>query len=332
MAMTDGEPSAVAPDSPKWPGALVLLGGLTTTVVALGLVMLVGSASDGKVNLMGYYIWLIVPVSAIGVGILAGAGYGLVSWRRGTYVTPWQIIVVLTLVVCAYFAAHRIEFRQLDIRYEDGTKVGFWTWFDHATRSFTFSDADDEDAKTLGAWGYGIRLLEIAGFSLGAIIPLWALRFMSYCSECRLYMKRRRLCAIPAAAPKVKSARRSAETDAVLLMDNADAEKQAYDTLQRITTAVIENDVPAFRAIVQPLPTRMMAIAKCIRRIELDVVRCPVCSLGRIAVAFVDIGSKPPVRTKMAPILAEAGFLRECLGAHDGVRPLRPRNPDGART
>lgn len=63
----------------KRPGLMILIGGIVTTILALALVMAASYLSDGEFNLMGIYIAYIIPISAIGVGIVAGSGYSFVS-------------------------------------------------------------------------------------------------------------------------------------------------------------------------------------------------------------------------------------------------------------
>jgi len=305
-------------DVPRQPGLLVILGGLLTTGLALGLVILVSYASDGTFDLMGYYLWYIVPVSAIGLGVLAGCGYSLVSWLRGIRVMGWLLAVVLVLTVCAYFAAHYVEYAVTNPRYEDGTAVPFWTYFDLVTRSITFKSSGESESGSLGAWGYGVRVVQILGFSLGGLVPLFLLWAVPYCKACHAYMRTKALCLIPAAAPSRKVGRKDSDGQAAFAKEHAEAEQQAAATLEQIAQAVEDKDASRLAALVQAHQAQAAETAKRAKRFELKLRYCPICHKGQIAVALVTGKGEKTVREEQAAIPAGADLLREYLNAQPG--------------
>lgn len=146
----------------RGPGALpILVGGAISSVATLALVWFLGRTIP-DFNIMGWYANYVIPAGALIVGITAGAGYGLGSWLSGSRTTGAVVALVFHLQIAAYAGAQYIEFRDLDLRYEDGSRVGFLTYFDAASRSFAWNDRSGKPGVPLGGWGYAVRAMEIA--------------------------------------------------------------------------------------------------------------------------------------------------------------------------
>ncbi|MEE8408332.1 MAG: hypothetical protein V3T05_01880 [Myxococcota bacterium] len=190
---------------------IVIGAGILTTVVALGLVYAINSASD-DINVMGYYLWFIVPIGAIIVGLIAGSGYGIASWFSGLKISGVLLWIVFGLLLASYFAAQYLEFRSLDpLELEDGTALGFWTYFDIVTQSQGYAVDGKTVAETLGLWGYGLRLLEVAGLSGGGLIIPLAMMKKPYCERCRRYMRTKTLRLLPASVGDKKPKKKDVE-------------------------------------------------------------------------------------------------------------------------
>ncbi len=56
----------------------------------------------------------------------------------------------------------------------------------------SFKDRSDNAGSPLGGWGYLYKVLEIAGYSLGAMLPSLAVFGMPYCKGCQQYLKKHR--------------------------------------------------------------------------------------------------------------------------------------------
>jgi hypothetical protein len=309
----------------KQPGLMVVLGGLVTTAIALALVALVGYATDGEFNLMGFFIWYIVPLSAIGVGFVGGIGYSIVSWLRGIRVAGVLLAAVLLLMIVGYFGAHYAQYRVLDPRWEDGSKVGYWTYFDFETRMITFTDTDSssrnkKEPEPLGAWGYGVRAVEVAGFSLGGLIPLLILRTRPFCEACQRYMKTQALCTIPAAPAVGKALRKKTADDVAAAMEQSTVAERAAATLEQITRAVVTGDVAAFAEIVEPLKAHSKEAAKRLKRIEVRLCHCPTCSAGYFRVVAAAGKGDKTNREDLTPIPAEAEFLHQVVQIRQASR------------
>src|SRR5688572_5840866 len=164
-------PQSLAPPTTGGRGRVfVIQTGLITTAIALGLVYWLSHATE--FNPMGFYVKFIIPLGAIAVGALAGAGYGLASSWTGAKIGRGLLLTVMALLIAAYFTAQYIEFREMDLVYEDtGQPVSFIDYF-HATTvnmTFTSTRSGAQEGEPLGMWGYAFRLLEIGGFVLGGL-------------------------------------------------------------------------------------------------------------------------------------------------------------------
>jgi hypothetical protein len=90
-------------------------------------------------DIMGWYAVLVIPVGAIGVGALAGSGYGAMSWISGRKVGGGLLVTILLLQAAAYATAQWLQFARLGFTLEDGTPVPFLAAFDAVRRSMTLT-------------------------------------------------------------------------------------------------------------------------------------------------------------------------------------------------
>jgi hypothetical protein len=88
----------------------VLMAGGASTILALVAVYLLEQVGF---NAMGQYADFVLPIGAIGVGLVASSGFALASWRSGTRLSGALLIAVLAMLVCAYFLPRYLEFRLL---------------------------------------------------------------------------------------------------------------------------------------------------------------------------------------------------------------------------
>src|SRR5688572_25693357 len=156
-------PQSLAPPTTGGRGRVfVIQTGLITTALALGLVYWLSHATE--FNPMGFYVKFIIPLGAIAVGALAGAGYGLASSWTGAKIGRGLLLTVTALLILAYFVAQYIEF--LDIPQEYRGDAWFIDYYHFATVNMTFTStrSNAQEGEPLGMWGYAFRLLEIGGF------------------------------------------------------------------------------------------------------------------------------------------------------------------------
>ena len=194
----------------KTAGLFVLLGGLITTALACWVVYL-GNTGGNSTGLLGVYILFIVPISAIIAGFAAGAGYSILSWLTGVRVSSRLLVVVFVLTLLSYFAIQYCEYRKMQPRRAGSNEtVSFPAYFDAITRSYSYhldagissrSETTNKRSKPvtgIGVLGYGFRMLEIIGYSLGGIVPLLLLRTKPYCARCQRYREYHKVITFPA--------------------------------------------------------------------------------------------------------------------------------------
>src|SRR6185503_10851514 len=105
-----------------------LLAGIATSALALFSIYVINTKYP-DVNVMGWYVNFVIPAGALLVGIVAGAGYGFGSWLSGTRITRGMFAGIMVLQLVVYVGAQYVEFKTLDLRYEDsGEPVPFTTY------------------------------------------------------------------------------------------------------------------------------------------------------------------------------------------------------------
>ena len=137
----------------------------------------------------------------------------------------WGIVAMQAL---AYFGGQYVEFLALGLAYDDGTPIGFVTYFDWAARNFAWVQDDGSVGAPFGALGYVMRGLEIAGFCGGLIAPL-ILSKQAYCERCELYMKNKQLIVVPASVPERKLKKKDVEGQAAYEAEQEQAYGQGID-------------------------------------------------------------------------------------------------------
>jgi len=257
----------------------VLLSGLATTALALVGVYLLSTNVD-DFNIMGWYANYVLPIGPLIVGFVAASGYGIASWVTGQKITRNLLWTVLALQVAAYFVGQYIEFHSLGLQYNDGTPVSFFTYFDFAARSFSWQQKDGSAGSPLGLWGYGLRLLEIAGFCGGSLAVPLMLRAVPYCESCQSYMKTKEAGLLPSSAPSRRIKKSDATAQASYEIEQQEAWKRGGELTAAIAERAAAGDVGGYRALLAEHAPRKREIDKLPVRIALSVVRCPKCSGG----------------------------------------------------
>ncbi|HSY20225.1 MAG TPA: hypothetical protein VK815_17905 [Candidatus Acidoferrales bacterium] len=281
----DSYPSTV-PGGPREEQSysLVLISGLVTTSLTLAGIYLI-DRSGADFHIMGWYANYILPVGAILVGLAASSGYGFASWYSGIKITRRLLWIMLTLQLVAYFGAQYIEFqgRHL-IHLKDMTPVGFWEYFDHAARGMAWKKDNGEAGEPLGAWGYGVRLLEILGFVGGSLIVPLALHKAPYCESCQRYMRTRQLAPVPASVPIKKVKKSDAAATAAYQAEQESAFATGKQTVDSIQALAVGDKAGDFQKLMADLGLTKKQTAKLPGRFTLAVVHCRRCFGGSLVV------------------------------------------------
>jgi hypothetical protein len=189
---------------------VVITCGLATTALAFVGVWLADRAGG---HVMGHYIFawgvIPVPVSAFAVGIVAALGYGGASYLTQRKVSGPLLLAVIAFLLGSYLLAQYIEYRVITAGLGDDA-IGFWTFFDHATRSFVRQDSSDPSGhgEPLGDLGYALRVLEVVGFVGGGLVVPGALRNKPYCDRCRCYQQSKLVAIVPIGEDEAEAHRR----------------------------------------------------------------------------------------------------------------------------
>jgi hypothetical protein len=278
-------------------GLSVILAGLVTSAITLGIVY---ALSRVDVSVMGFYVMPYIPVGAIIAGLAAGSGYAIATWKQGIKVTAALCALVVVLQLGCYFTAEYIDYAQAQLTYEDGTAVGFWEYFDYTTRSFTFKEENHKPSGPLGAWGYGLRALEILGFGLGGLIGAIVLRAKPYCDECGVYMRSRQLGVVPASIPARKIGKNKQQEQQQYEAEQAQAAEKARAVLAALAESAQQGDDRQFRRTLEEggVITEKQAM-KLPLSFRVALVYCRDCANGRLVASSL-------TRVKNQTAVAEA--------------------------
>ena len=258
---------------------VVIVSGLVTTGLALLGVYLLNHRSD-EFNIMGWYANYILPVGALIVGVVASSGYGVASWFSGVKITRSLLWTVLGLQTLAYFGAQYIEFKSMQLIYEDGTPVGFWTYFDFAARSFAWRQDDGSPGEPLGLWGYALRGLELTGFLGGSLIVPAVMSKRPYCPDCQRYMRTRQLSRVAASVPARKVKKSDVAGQAAYDTEQQQAFEAGLRKVEAVQQLATTQKPGEFQSALAELKSEEKAAAKLPRQFILKLVECRQCRTG----------------------------------------------------
>lgn len=261
----------------------VILGGLATTLLTLAAVW----AIEGRgVTVMGWYLDYVIPIGALGVGLAASSGYGLVSWLRGVRISSRLLVGIFAIQIGVYFAASWIQYASYAPVYEDGTAVPFTTFFDATTRAFAFVGKDGAQGTPYGVWGYLFRALDVCGFCLGSLIAPAVLRGRAYCESCSLYMRSAKSLWLPASVPFVKAKKGDTATASQHEAAQREAYERALAALDELHGLAEANDASGFRDRMKQIEITGREAQKLPQRIAVALARCPRCESGEMRSAL----------------------------------------------
>jgi hypothetical protein len=267
-------------------GLVIILAGLATSTIVLALLY---AAAQANVVIMGWYVMPYIPVGAILAGLAAGSGYAVATVLKGVKVTAVMCVAIVVLQLGCYAAAQYLDYRVANPVYQDGTPVGFLTYFDAVTRSFhSESEHGGKPGEPLGVWGYGIRALEMVGFGFGGLIGALIIRTLPYCQVCQQYMKSRKLIEIPSSVPARKIKKKDTEALAAHQAQQQAAHQKAHQTLQTLGALAGEGNHREFQRVLGELAASTKGASKLPRSVVLKMVWCRQCGKGYVRAAATD--------------------------------------------
>jgi hypothetical protein len=278
------DPQSPARATSVGPAPAVLIAGAASTALALAGVWALAHYADE--NVMGWYADYVLPVGAILVGLVASCGFALGSYTFGARITGRLLFLMLSVLVAGYWAAQWLEFRQIfpggAVR-ADGAEVGFFAFFDLATRSIAFSDRN-RTGSPLGALGYLVRVADLVGFTVGGLLVPFGLRKLPYCAHCGVYMRQKVVALLPADLPRKRISRKDAAALAAHEAARQQVQAQAAAALARLYEVACAGDGAGFSAVVAEVgpPSARRATTRLPARWQVRAVHCPRCGAGEL--------------------------------------------------
>lgn len=173
------------------PGIVVYLCGLTTSLLALGAV---GLLSRSGVNVMGFYVNGIIPAGALLVGIGSGLGYAAASRFLQVKLSGGFIVGMVATALLDYAAAQYLTYvNLLEQHHVAAEHYSFTQYVRDICEGMAFvKSGSNKPGSELGVFGYLFKLLEMAGYVLGATLPSLVVSNMPYCKACQKYLTKQR--------------------------------------------------------------------------------------------------------------------------------------------
>jgi hypothetical protein len=275
----------------RWAGVILL--GCLTTALSVGGTAYVDHSSKGDFYIFGLLAWGIVPIGALMVGFAAASGYVLGAWFSGCRIRRSLMGVILAITLLAYVAMHYVEYR---LR---APAMGFAGYYDAMTRSMRFESTmnprkprmpfgpQEEEDDSLGYLGYGVRLLEIAAFSTGALCAPLFLRKKRYCDLCQRYYKTRCLAVMPASMPIKRKLGVFTPPSVSLGGEHVLRAEEAGAKVKELGRLLMAGEISTFNDRITEMKAGSRAARKLPRHVELLLSYCPQCRQGIFHPTFV---------------------------------------------
>ncbi|MEM7412744.1 MAG: hypothetical protein AAF430_21105 [Myxococcota bacterium] len=290
----------------------VVLCGIASSALALGGVQGAAFHFD-DFQVMGWYWLYAVPVGAILVGAIASSGYALGSWWSGVKISGGLLAAIVVLQTGAYFAGQYLEFRMLELVWEDGSQVSFWAYFDLLTRSYAFNEDDGSAGFALGGYGYVLRVLEVVGFAGASLFGPIALRDKPYCEPCALYMRDRQSLWFAASLPAQKLRKLDAAERENYEASQQSCLQESLDHAQALTELATDGDAAGFAASATERAIAMREAEKLPVRMRIRLSECPGCEAGQLG-AWIRTGDGQEMREEaVARLPLTRHFVRRAL-------------------
>jgi hypothetical protein len=275
----------------RQPGLIVYLCGLGTSALALWLVQIMNENGE---NIMGWYANGIIPAGALIVGIASGLGYALGSRFLNVKLSKAFVFGMITTAVIDYFAAQYLTYLSLIERLHiPPERYGFIDYFREISESMSFkSKHSTEPGSPLGMWGYAYKLLEIGGYSVGAMLPSMMVFGMPYCKGCQLYLKKHRTGHIHSdekwsVVKKLKSKERLPALQSAI--------KALTDRANQILAPIVNAPLAEADAAVAALDQAIQKDAAA--RITYTLKKCPTCDAHHLDLTLTNFTVDKKVAT-----------------------------------
>lgn len=161
---------------------------LVTCVIAAAVNLWI--ARNWGFNVFGFTLWLIIPVGAIIVGMLAASGAFLAARLLHVRPTTLQSLVSSVVIGTATMALiYYLDYQALTVR---GVRVreaiDFWSYLDLVLTKTSIRSMKGADMAPPGGLGYLLALIKLAGFVIGSFIIFAFIGALTVCWRCGAYM------------------------------------------------------------------------------------------------------------------------------------------------
>jgi hypothetical protein len=306
----DGFAADFADERVKRPGVLVLMAGVGTSMATLALLYVLNIVSP-ELHVMGMYANGIIPVGAMLVGLVAGSGYGIASWLTGAKIGKGLMFQIVLLQLLVYLFSQYVDFLVIKNLVGNG-QISFWEYFDLRTRAFAW-DNDGGPIEPFGVWGYGMRALEMTGFSLCAMIAPAILFAVPYCEACQVYMKSKELGLLPAGIAPRKIKKKDTEGQQAYEEELQHALESGQQRMETLLESVNEKDASRFVDLLSEHTDYKKAIGKQTSRLAVTLEHCKHCQAGRVVLKLQTGFGENQTVTELARVDVQAGFTRDVM-------------------
>ena len=254
----------------------VLLAGIVTTILALALRVWMLDALNTDVLL--FVLWYVLPIGAYLVGLVAGVGYGVVSWRTGTRLTTSTMVAIAGVAVAAFVASQVADY--LILASHGGALPTFGAWFDEVTRQISFTSDRGPDTGPVGVLGYGVMLVVMAGFVVGSLTVPAVVRSKNYCAACGQYMRTKTVGTLPASVKGRMMLGKSADVKAEYEAEQQTAFAQGTAVHDHLFALAKGDDAEAFGEAARLVGSSSKEANKLPTRLLVNLAACPSCRTG----------------------------------------------------
>jgi hypothetical protein len=294
----------------KRPGLLVLMAGVGTSVATLAMLYVLNIVSP-DLHVMGWYANGIIPIGAMLVGLIAGSGYGIASWFTGAKIGKGLLFQIVLLQLLVYMFSQYVHFLVITAAF-DNVPFSFWEFFDREIRAFAWNN-DGQPGEPFGIWGYGMLALEMAGFSLCAMIAPAILFAVPYCEACQIYMKSTELGLLPAGIAPRKIKKKDTEGQQAYEEELKLAMESGQKRMETLLESVNEKDPRQFVDLLSEHADNKKAITKQTSRLAVSLEHCKQCQAGRVVLKLQTGFGENQTITELARIDVEPEFTRDVI-------------------
>jgi hypothetical protein len=249
-------------------------------------------------------------------GILAGSGYGLAAWMMGVRVRKGLLCTVALLQFAAYGAAQYVEYQLRFVVAAPNAPIGFWEYFDAATRGLAWNDKNGKPGQPLHELGYLVRLGEIIGFVGGGLAMPALLQLKPYCEACQVYQRSKRLGVFAASALPRKIKKKDRLAQATFDGENRAAYDRGVELALQVLTHAANDQADLVNTLLVEHAETVWATRDYPIRVVIEFEKCPRCLSGQV-IAKQRVGAGRQLKiTELLRVPTTATFARnlEAIG------------------